>query len=130
MKRKIILRKAYQVERFVDAVQEAVVEHENGGDLHEVLIRPYKSKRSLEANAKLHALLASIASFTGDDMESTKLQMKSLFLIPKATHKLPSGDKYVVFPSTADFNVSEMSEFIEKVQAFAISELGFVDNSL
>lgn len=124
MKRKIILRD----EGLCNRAAEIVMWMHREDEPHEVIIRPYKSTRSLEQNAYLHKLLADIAAFTGDDLESTKLQMKSLFLQPLARHKLPSGDVYVTYMSTASMNVGQLSEFCEMIQAWAINELGFIRN--
>jgi len=90
----------------------------------EVVIQPHRSRRTLEQNAKLHALLLLIADHTGDDLESVKLAMKARFLAPRAIVELPDGSKAAVYPSTATMNTAELAEFIQRIEAFAATELG------
>ncbi len=105
---------------------EAVINLTVGDDKPmEVVIRLHKSKRTLEQNAYLHKLLHDIAEFSGDNIESVKIEMKARFLEPVTQVPMPDGRVYVVYPSTADMNVRELSEFCERIEAFAITELGF-----
>jgi len=131
MKRKIILRDSKLVERASEVMTQAMEEKDDSGEsmLHEVLIRPYKSTRTLEQNAYLHKLLADIADYTGDDLESTKLQMKSELLEPLAKHKLSNGDYYVTYPSTANMNTKQLAAFCEAIEVWAMHNLGFVRNA-
>lgn len=124
MKRKIILRSEELCNRAVEVVM--WMHREEG--LHEMIIQPYKAKRTLEQNAYLHKLLADIANFTGDSLASTKSDMKQEFLEPLSRRQMKNGDWQVEYPSTADMNTKELSEFCEKIEAWAITELGFVRN--
>jgi len=87
--------------------------------LWEMRISEHKSKRSLQQNARLHKLLGMMADFTGDDIESMKLEMKAKFLEPLAQLNLPNGQTWVQFKSTAKMNFRELNAFMEKVEAFA-----------
>lgn len=91
----------------------------------EVVIRPYRSKRTLEQNAYYWRLIGEIADFTGDDKESVSLEMKAKFLEPARVVELPDGSKAAAFPSTADMTVKELATFCEMIEAWAVRELGF-----
>jgi len=91
--------------------------------LLEMRITEHKSKRSLQQNARLHKLLGMMADFTGDDIESMKLEMKAKFLEPLAQLNLPNGKTWVQFKSTAKMNSRELNAFMEKVEAFAAMHL-------
>lgn len=89
----------------------------------EMVIRPHRAKRSDMQNRRLHKLLGMMADYTGDSIESMKLEMKAKFLEPIAQKRLPNGATWVQFKSTADMGVRELNAFMEKVEAFAAMEL-------
>ncbi|RME35808.1 MAG: hypothetical protein D6794_09225 [Deltaproteobacteria bacterium] len=92
----------------------------------EVVVRPHKSKRSLEQNAYYWQLIGEIADFMGDDKRSVSLEMKARFLEPVKIVRLSDGSQAAIYPSTADMTVKELAAFCEMIEAFAIRELGFV----
>lgn len=91
----------------------------------EVVIRPHKSKRTLDQNAYYWKLIKDIADFIGDDKESVSLEMKARFLEPSKLVQLPDGSKAAIYPSTADMTVKELAQFCEMIESWAIRELGF-----
>ena len=104
----------------------------------EVRVSVYKAKRSLEQNALHWALLTQIAEQTWVagrqyDAEVWNEHMKRE-LLPEETARgvkkwrfLPNGDR-VLAMSTSDLNTSEMSTYVEKLQAKAAVELGVIFN--
>jgi len=122
--RRFILRNDPIKERAADFVR--TFQPANDGDIFECVVRKVKSKRTLEQNAYLHKLFSDIADFTGDTKKEIKFLMKAEMLEPVFERKLPNGNTMVEYPSTADMSVKELTEFAERVEAFAITELGFV----
>jgi len=92
--------------------------------LWEVVIRPYKTPRTLDQNALIHKWLTVIATETGNDMEDVKEALKAKFLPPRFVEI--DGETFEVRRSTAKLNVAEMSEFCTRIQAWAASELGLI----
>ena len=98
----------------------------NSGEVLEVNICIYKSKRNLEQNKRLHAMLQEIANQVWIDgkqfsMETWKEHFKQMFL---GVIELPSG-RLMANP-THKLNTKECAEFMQKVEAYAVSEFGVV----
>lgn len=98
----------------------------NRGEVLEVVLRPYKSTRNLEQNKRLHAMLQEIADNAWHDakqysMETWKEFFKRKFL---GCVELPGGE--LMSNPTHKLNVGECAEFMQKVEAYAVSELGVV----
>ena len=131
MKRRIILRAPEMISRVEDACSEAMTETENGEPvLHEVLIRPHKSKRSLEQNDYYWKLITDICMFLCGDksksaLEQQSMDMKVEFLQPLTKTQLPDGSFYVTYISTADMTIKQLAEFCECVERWAVLTLGF-----
>lgn len=101
--------------------------------LYEVVIREYKSTRTLEQNALMWVRLGEIAEQAWIDgrrydAETLHEYCKRVYL-PEMCDKgiskwtvLPSGDR-VLRMSTSDLNVKEFTDYLEQVQAFG-AELG------
>ena len=92
----------------------------------EVVLRPYKSSRNLEQNKRLHAMLQDIADQVWHDarqysMEGWKEFFKQKFL---GCVELPNG-KLMANP-THKLNIKECAEFMQKIEAYAVSELGYM----
>ncbi|MDX8401732.1 MAG: recombination protein NinB [Mariprofundaceae bacterium] len=121
MKRRFVIRNREIAERAAEFVRGLPVQERP----LEVVVRPYRSKRTLEQNAYYWRLIADIAHFIGDDKESVALEMKARFLEPVKVVDLPDGSKAAVYPSSADMTVGELAEFCEKIEAWAVHELGF-----
>jgi len=121
--RRFILRNEQIKKRVADFVLSFAPDD---GCLYEVIFRKVKSKRTLEQNAYLHKLFSDIADFTGDTKKSVKFDMKVEMLEPTIQRRRKDGELATEYPSTADMSVRELTEFAERVEAFAITELGFV----
>lgn len=128
MKKKVILRTEAQVVLASQYLAQALDDEQ----LHEVAIRPFKSKRSLDQNDYYWKLISDIADYMGEEgakgREYVSLLMKQEFLEPTSRTELPNGDIYVTFPSTADMTMKQLSEFSEMVERWAVTTLGFVRN--
>ena len=88
----------------------------------EVVVREYKSNRNLEQNKRLHAMLQEIAEQVWIDgkqfgMEIWKEHYKRMFL---GVIELPNGQ--IMASPTRDLNTKECAEFMQKIEAHAVSE--------
>lgn len=83
------------------------------------LLRP---RRSLNQNALFHQHLHIIADATGNDFDDVKNALKDLFL-PLKVVKVGKVER-MVRPETSSLETGEMSVFIDKVIAFAATDLG------
>ncbi len=122
VKRRFVLRNREIIERLIAFLLSLPLDDDRP---LEVVIRPYRSKRTLEQNAYYWRLIGEIADFTGDDKESVSLERKARFLAPVKVVELPDGSKAAAFPSTADMTVKELATFCEIIEAWAVRELGF-----
>jgi len=96
----------------------------DSGEVIEVNICLHKTKRNLEQNKRLHAMLQEIANqvwINGKQfsMEAWKEQLKQIFLV---VIELPNG-RLMANP-THKLNTKECAEFMQKVEAYAVGELG------
>lgn len=85
-----------------------------------------KKHRSLNQNALMHKWFGIIADEIGDDRESVKHDYKMMFLgkIERVSHV--TGEVMMEPRSTSDLSAAECSEFMNKVQAHATSQLGIL----
>lgn len=104
----------------------------NTGEVLEVNICLHKTKRNNEQNKRLHAMLQNIANQVWIEgkqfsMETWKEHFKQMFL---GVTELPNG-RLMAHP-THKLNTKECAEFMQKVEAYAVSELGvmFVVNDV
>lgn len=89
-----------------------------------VQFAPHKANRSLQQNAYYWALLTEIAKGTGHTSEEVHEAMKAKFLPPRFVEL---GDEVIHYPATTTkLDTAEMTDFIERVRAWAASELGVV----
>jgi len=93
---------------------------ETGGKFS-IEISKFKKNRSLEQNAKLHALLRVIAEETGNSVADVKEYACAAFL-GEITYEF-KGQKRTRTRSTSELTTDECADFIERLQALA-SELG------
>ena len=82
-----------------------------------------RHKRSTQANARYWLLLHALADgmkVRGElfSAETWHLYLKSKFL-GAVDHKLPSGKTLTIVNSTADLDVAQFSDYLDKVQAWA-----------
>jgi len=94
------------------------------GQVWDIRIGPYVQKRTLEQNARLHLIFSKVAALTGGDIESVKLGYKALFLAGKEGDF--AGRKIIIYPRTSKMNKAQLREFMEQVEAHAISEFGVI----
>lgn len=90
----------------------------------EIIVRPFIEKRSLEQNArlwKLHELAGEYVGCSADDMHEDMLCK----FYGYTEVRMPSGDiKRKPLKRSSVRNKKEFSEFMERVEAFYISDLG------
>ena len=87
-----------------------------------ITIAPYRETRSLEANDRFHALIAEIASDTGNDPKWLKEWVKDEFG-PRISVEV-AGKVHSVPKPSRNYTVEEMTEVMTRLEAFASSELG------
>lgn len=92
------------------------------GRMWDVSVKPWHPKRSVDANRRLWALHTLAASSTGHSAEEMHEFCKEKFL-PQGT-VVVAGEERKISGSTAKLNKAEFREFMERVEAFYISELG------
>ena len=81
----------------------------------EVVLRHVKKRRTLDQNALYWRWMTLIANEAGDDKDSVHSAMGRMFL----PCRLSRIDKIPVAVSTTSLSTKEMSEYMEKVQAWA-----------
>ncbi|QKZ15902.1 hypothetical protein [Spirosoma sp. KUDC1026] len=81
----------------------------------ELTLRHVKKRRTLNQNALYWQWCSLIANETGDDRESVHAAMGRMFL----PCRLSRIDKTPVAVSTTSLSTKEMSEYMEKIQAWA-----------
>jgi hypothetical protein len=117
--RQIVCRSAAELTRAADVIRGLTPDKP-----WRVQFMPYRAKRSHEQNALLWALYSKIAEGTGYTAEEVHEAMKRKFIPPKF---IEIGEEQIAVPgSSAKLDVREFSEFVERVQEFAASELGVV----
>ena len=84
------------------------------GDPYEVIVRPYKSSRSVEQNNLLHSWIREIAKETGHTVEEIKDHVCVEFLGTKDYVGL-NGEHRSRAIATSELSVEEMSALIERV---------------
>lgn len=115
----IILRSETQRQFALSTIQKLNVDK-----LWEVVIRPYRKPRTLDQNALIHSWFTLIARETGNDMDDVKEALKAKFLPPRFVEI--DGETIETRRSTAKLDTKEMSEFCNRLQAWAAAELGIV----
>ena len=112
----IILRSERQRQYAIDSILKL-----NAEKPWEVVIRPYRKPRTLGQNALIHGWFAVIARETGNDPDDVKEALKIKFL-PRRYVEI-DGETVEVRRSTAKLTTGEMTEFCDRLQAWAASEL-------
>ena len=87
----------------------------------QVIVEPYKKRRSLSQNGLYWRWVEIISNDTGNDTDAVHDFLKNKFLVPKEIEI--AGEK-VLCRSTRKQDTKTMSEYMDKVYAFAGSELG------
>jgi len=108
---KYVLR-TYQIRwRCIEAINALDLESETD---YEVIVRPYKSSRSIEQNNLLHSWLREIAEETGHTVEEIKDYVCSEYLGSREYLGINGTPKRRLV-STSELSVEEMSALIERV---------------
>ena len=112
--RYILKNRAFQVRwRVIEQIEALDLE---GDTPYEVIVRPYKSSRSVEQNNLLHSWIREIARETGHTVEEIKDHICSEFLGSKDYVGLDGEPRSRVI-GTSELSVEEMSALIERVTA-------------
>ena len=110
--RYVLKNRAYQVRwRVIEHIETIDLE---GDTPYEVIVRPYKSSRSVEQNNLLHSWIREIANETGHTVEEIKDHICAEFLGTKDYVGL-DGKPRSRLMTTSELNVEEMSALIERV---------------
>ena len=88
-----------------------------------VTIEPFKKKRSLSQNALYWKWVGIIADETGNDNDDIHEAFKGMFLTPRSVQ---IGNESREIRSTARQNTDEMKGYMDKVYAYATSQLGIL----
>lgn len=90
----------------------------------EVIVRPWVETRTAQQNSRLWALHTLAGNFVGCSAEDMHEDMLCKFYGYNEV-RMPSGDlKRIPLKRSSQRNKKEFGEFMEKVEAFYISELG------
>ena len=108
----LLKHRAYQVRwRVIEHIETIDLE---GDTPYEVIVRPYKSSRSVEQNNLLHSWIREIGNETGHTVEEIKDHICAEFLGTKDYVGL-DGKPRSRLMTTSELNVEEMSALIERV---------------
>jgi hypothetical protein len=117
MNRVFVLRSSKERGHVIDILQ--------GLDLsqrYELVLRLHKSRRSKSQNARYWAIIGVIAADTGHTAEELHEYCKREFLGLEVVHIF--GKEHERTRSTTGMNTKEFSDYCERVEAWAVSELG------
>ena len=92
------------------------------GRIWDVQIKPYQSRRSVDANRRLWALHKLAADETGHSTDELHEMMKWKFL-PRKVVKIGTEEQEVCGASHK-LNKKDFRDFMERVEAFYIEKLG------
>ena len=105
---KAVIKNAEQLYRFADQVAAKLDGHPYQIDVH-----PFKRDRTLGQNAKVHALIRSLALHCGYTESAMKEILKAEYS-PRIVRMI--GTRMVDVPKgTSEMNVEEMSDFVEQL---------------
>ena len=72
----------------------------------------------------MHGFFGQIANHIGDDAETVKDTLKGMFLEKVEHTNMITGEVTLRPKSTTKLTIGEMAEFMQKIEAFANSQLG------
>lgn len=90
----------------------------------ELLIQKYRPDRSLAQNRLYWKWIAAIANDTGNDPDALHDHFRSKFLGARMIDVL--GQRRAVLPTTTKLSVKDFTVYLERIEAFASTELGIV----
>jgi len=130
LQRIFVLRRPEHLEALDVFVRSNALAMAAAGTPLEVVVREHKSKRSVEQNARLHALLTEIADqvwIRGRkyDVETWKEHFRQK-LIGTEEIEMPDGKRLERGISTTTLDVAAFSDFMDQITAHATSELGVI----
>lgn len=123
MKTQIICRSNHLKERAIAIIVGLPLD-----DTHEVIVRPYKSKRSLIQNNLMwkwiDLIRIHIADSTGKFYSGEEIHewLKKRFLAIKVVEI--AGEAHPCTATTTKLNTKEMSDYLDTINNFCASELG------
>lgn len=115
----IVMRSEVQREFAMSLIRQLDV-----GKTWQITVKPFKKKRSLHQNALYWKWLGIIAVETGNDPDDLHEIFKQQFLIPVEVEF--AGEVTSLRRSTTKLNTQDMSAYMDKVNAFAASQLGII----
>ncbi|MDX8400812.1 MAG: recombination protein NinB [Gallionellaceae bacterium] len=115
MNKRIILRTPQIIAHAVETLQ--AIEPDNDAPM-EMIIRPWKSKRSGQQNRRLHKIIGECAKESGYTIEEMKMVFKTEILEPVSWFDY-KGHKCPQYESTAQMNVTELNAMMEGVENLA-----------
>jgi len=98
------------------------------GDVHEIVIRPYKSKRSIDQNRLMWKWIDIIRVHVGDSTgnffsgEEVHAWLKEKFLPVRIVEI--SGTAVRCAATTTKLNTKEMADYLTAIERFCASEMG------
>lgn len=87
-----------------------------------VIVKRYQVGRTLRQNSLFHKWCEEIAVFTGHSQTEIKEHLKRMFC--PVTSRTEMGGIVTEHRHTSELDVAQMSEFMERVSAFAHGDLG------
>lgn len=90
----------------------------------EVTIRPHKSKRSIDQNSLYWSWLSIIADETGNTANDIHEWCRDEFL-PCSEIKV-AGVAHLARPSTTALTTKEMTDYLNRIEAWAGTDLGII----
>ncbi len=91
-----------------------------------VTVVRYVKKRSMSQNALAHLWFTIIANEIGDSADSVKYDLKMMFLEKVELTSRITGEIRLEPKHTSQLDTREMTNFIAKIDAFAMSQLGIM----
>lgn len=92
-----------------------------------VTVEPHKKRRSLSQNALMWKwiteIVNAVSEYTGHDADELHHFFKSKYLPPRVVEV---GGETVPYYTTTKLTTAEMSEYMDKIYAFATQELGII----
>lgn len=90
----------------------------------QIIVRPFKKKRTLEQNARYWKILEEISNQTGDSAKALHLYCREEFL---GKHRYEVMGKVIEEPiSTTELNTAQFANYCNQVEAWAASEHGVI----
>lgn len=85
-----------------------------------ITIEPYRKRRTTDQNNYMWAMYEEIAKHTGHTPDEIHEHCKVMFLIPR---QIIVNGRTTEYRSTTKLNTAEMSEYLERIRAWAATDL-------